>query len=646
LGFGAMRLPMVDGKVDRDRAVEMIHRAFEAGVNYIDTAVGYCRGESQYVVGEALKGWRDRVVVSTKNPHYDKHDEKGWWKNLHDSLKRLDVECIDIYNFHGLNWERFQAHVAGKDGQLRWMRRAQEQGLIRHVCFSFHDTPDVLRKLAATDEFDVVTLQYNLLDQKNAEAFPALKKAKMGVVVMGPVGGGRLGAPSKALRKVLPGAESVPEIALRFVLSNPNVSVALSGMSEMAHVEENTRIACLSRPLSAGEKRRLQAVMRKYKKLADLYCTGCNYCMPCPNGVDIPGNFMLLNYVRVYDIPQAAKQRYRMLRGRATACVACGKCMSKCPQNIDIISQLRETIRTLDEAYGKMQATVKPTRVRRLVRRNGRLNIELQCRLECYNISDKPLRAELRFKPARGVSVEMSRKPGLLGPFARKSVGLNVKLVSSTCGPLRLGPSFDGAGEVIFSEEPLAVAIGVKGTPGRPEAALRRAPAVRAERLGGHHVPSTKARAGHSLRARFAYTDDEMVAEMEVAGRFPISAERRAGQAGELFLAVVPDVPGADMRRAGCYLTANIGGERSEPVHVKARFGHSDAGDVGAELSGGAKRRRLLLRIPRSLLKANRLRPGARFRVNFGVTFPGRNGNWSLRWSDLRHSRAYLILAD
>ena len=167
LGFGAMRLPMkgegTEATVDRDLAIPMIHRAFESGVNYIDTAVGYCNRDSQRAVGEALKGWRDKIVVSTKNPDYGT-DEKTWWTNLEGSLERLQVSVIDIYNHHGLSWKRWQEAVEPR--LSRWMAKARDQGLIRHICCSFHDTNDALRKIVDTGYPSVITLQYNLLDRQ------------------------------------------------------------------------------------------------------------------------------------------------------------------------------------------------------------------------------------------------------------------------------------------------------------------------------------------------------------------------------------------------------------------------------------------------------------------------------------------------
>ena len=161
LGFGAMRLPMTGEadkmRVDRERAVAMIHKAFEGGVNYIDSAVFYCNAESEGVVGEAVRSWRGgRIVVSTKNPCYD-NDEKAWWGHLETSLERLGTGCIDIYNHHGLGWQRY-SEFAGPHA-FKWMQRAKDQGLIRHISFSFHDNNEALRKLADLGCSDVVTLQ-------------------------------------------------------------------------------------------------------------------------------------------------------------------------------------------------------------------------------------------------------------------------------------------------------------------------------------------------------------------------------------------------------------------------------------------------------------------------------------------------------
>lgn len=203
--------------------------------------------------------------------------------------------------------------------------------------------------------FETVLCQYNLLDRSNEKAIEYAAQKGLGVVVMGPVGGGRLGAPSPVIQNLLPGkVVSSAEIALRFVLANLNVSCALSGMSTIEMVEQNASVASNPNPLSTEEVELIKKAMEENKKLADLYCTGCNYCMPCPQGVNIPLNFQIMNYHRVYGLTEFAKAEYarigtvQWLPGKkAEECIECGICEEKCPQKIQIRKQLKETAQTL-----------------------------------------------------------------------------------------------------------------------------------------------------------------------------------------------------------------------------------------------------------------------------------------------------------
>ena len=352
LGFGAMRLPMVAGgeHVDEEKAIPVIQRAYELGVNYFDTALYYCNNESEIVLGKAIKPWRDKILLSTKCP-IDDADGKHYREHLETSLRKLDVEYIDFYHMWGINWKAYEEFIVAPGGPLDEARKAKAEGLIRHISFSFHDTPEALVRLIDSGHFESMTVQYNLLDRANEPGIARAHEKGMGVLIMGPVGGGRLGAPSPEIQKLLPGgSKSTPEIALRFVLSNPNVSCALSGMSDVKMVDENCATASREEPLSAVERAAVLAQLEEKRKLAELYCTGCEYCLPCPHGVDIPKNFSAMNAYRVYGLKDHAARRYRELAEKeasAAFCEECGQCEPKCPQKIPIIDQLNETEKTL-----------------------------------------------------------------------------------------------------------------------------------------------------------------------------------------------------------------------------------------------------------------------------------------------------------
>jgi predicted aldo/keto reductase-like oxidoreductase len=348
LGFGALRLPKKP-----ERAVEILRRAFDLGVNYVDTAASYPasnHGANERLVGEALRGYRDHVYVATKN-HYKGTSVDEWQVYLERSLKNLGVDTIDFYHLHALRWDVYRQKLV-PGGITERFRKAKEEGVIRHTCFSSHDKPENIVKLIDTGEFDGMLVQYNLLDRANEDAIAHAHEQGMGVAIMGPVGGGRLVAPSERILGMAGEAKSTPEVALRFVLSNPHVTLALSGMKTLKMVEENAATANREGVLSAEERQRFVEAVEEVQQLSDLYCTGCGYCLPCPNKVYIPGNFEALNYYRVWGLEALARRRYKELgknksRRWAAACVECGECEPKCPQNIPIREWLKEVAATL-----------------------------------------------------------------------------------------------------------------------------------------------------------------------------------------------------------------------------------------------------------------------------------------------------------
>lgn len=357
LGFGSMRLPMIDiggaQYVDVERATAVIHRALELGVNYVDTGMMYDHEEGEFVVGSALEQWprRDEVIVAAKCTKFRTKNPGDLRRCLEHQLWKQRRDTFDIYMFHGIGWDNWH-EIDAATGWIDDMARAKEEGLVKHIGFSFHDKPEALIRLVDEGIFDLVTCQYNYLDRANEFAIAYAAEKGLGVVVMGPVGGGRLAVMPKGVREVgeLSATNSnAAALAIRFVLSHPGVHVALSGMGSIEMVEQNAA-GVDKGALTADEVETINAMMARNRELARLYCTGCRYCMPCPNGVKIPQVFEMVNYYRVYGMEAHALAQYALLvadSGDAAKCVACGECLIKCPQNIAIIEQLREAAELL-----------------------------------------------------------------------------------------------------------------------------------------------------------------------------------------------------------------------------------------------------------------------------------------------------------
>ncbi|MEN6644619.1 MAG: aldo/keto reductase, partial [Armatimonadia bacterium] len=287
LGYGAMRLPFGDP----DESVRLMQLGMDLGINYIDTAFGYGgEGRSEIYVGKAIAGRRDKVYIASKNPCWSDETPEGWWQRLETTLERMQTDYIDFYKvIHSLTWDQFTR--AYEPTLQKEALKAKEQGIIKHLVFSVHDTPENIIKLVETGLFEGMLLQYNLLDRQNEEAIARAHELGMGVEIMGPVGGGRLGMHSEKLQTLIPSAASTAELALRFVLANPNVTIAFSGMNTEQQVRENCAVASREEPLSGAEIEAINQALQDNQKLAELYCTGCEYCLPCPQGVAIPKAF-------------------------------------------------------------------------------------------------------------------------------------------------------------------------------------------------------------------------------------------------------------------------------------------------------------------------------------------------------------------
>jgi hypothetical protein len=357
LGFGAMRLPIEkkDEKGPRssitgiEASARVIRYGIEQGITYLDTAPFYCHSESETALGLAIQGWpRDRLYLSTKYPANGTQCGKCLRLRLELSLRKMQTDYIDFYHFWGISWDVFQREIALPDGTMAAALKAKEEGLIRHISFSFHDKPASAIKLIDTGLFESMLIQYNLLDRQNAEPLQHAHAKGLGTVVMGPVAGGRLGTPSEVISKAT-GISSSAEVALRFIWANPDIDVALSGMENNRMVDENVATAIRAEPLSAAEVARVDALAEQNKKLLDLPCTGCGYCSPCPQGVAIPEIFRMQQWHSAFDLKEPARRDYQGLgkawaekQKPATHCVECGECEPKCPQKIAIVTKLKE----------------------------------------------------------------------------------------------------------------------------------------------------------------------------------------------------------------------------------------------------------------------------------------------------------------
>ncbi len=367
LGFGCMRLPVIDGKpdrIDRPLATEMLHYAIDHGVNYVDTAYFYHAetfgqpGQSEPFVGEALSGgWRERVNLATKMPLWFIKDESDFDRYLNEQLGRLQTDHLDFYLLHGLSgatWDKVRDL-----GVREFLARARADGRIRFPAFSFHGPAEDFPRIV--DEFDgwaFGQIQFNYMDVAYQAGYAGLKYAAdkgIGVVVMEPLKGGKLAANlPPAMAEVLTAAHqdwSPAEWALRYVWNEPGVSLLLSGMNAMEQVVENLAIAERGLPGTLtprdlevyDEARTVMAARIK----AD--CTACRYCMPCPSGVDIPGVLAALNASCVWDDSNPWMCGYVQVRGKASLCTECGQCLDMCPQGLQIPDLMKDAVEVFGE---------------------------------------------------------------------------------------------------------------------------------------------------------------------------------------------------------------------------------------------------------------------------------------------------------
>ena len=354
-GLGCMRFNGAasgDSTIDEQKAISLIRQAIDGGVTYIDTAYVYLDKTSEIVLGKALQdGYRDKVTIATKMPAEHVHNRAEMEALLEEELKKLQTDHIDFYLMHGIGLEKWNYFKS--IGAPEFFEEMKQAGKIRFKCFSFHGPYDQFEQILTDYDWDMVQMQYNYMDVENQAGTKGLKLAasmNIPVVIMEGLLGGRLAnAPEnvQALYDQFPVKRSPVEWGFRWLGNHPEVSVILSGCNEPEQIEENLRIFDTVEPgiMSEEELKLMDNVREAYLSRTKISCTGCRYCMPCPNDVNIPGIFSVWNNVSLYNADPKTDWQFGNIRAAghgADNCVSCGACEAACPQHLNIIDSLQE----------------------------------------------------------------------------------------------------------------------------------------------------------------------------------------------------------------------------------------------------------------------------------------------------------------
>ncbi len=354
IGLGTMRLPVINGEeanIDKEKAIDLIRHAIDSGINYIDTAYPYHGGNSESLVGEALRdGYRERVSLVSKSPSWLIEDYSDFEKYLDEQLNKLKTDYIDVYLLHTLNktfWENLKKHRV-----FDFIEKAKADGKIKNIGFSFHDKKDVFDDIIRSYDWDVCMIQLNYMDEDNQATLDGLKLAgelEIPVVIMEPLKGGLLVNPPAKINDIWNEASVKRDPihwSFKWLANRSEVVTILSGMGSKAEVDQNISYASDLKvdSLSEEEKDIYKKVREAYEGRIKVGCTDCKYCMPCPVGVNIPGNFKLINDVFIYENLASSKRIYNSLykeEAKASSCIECRVCESKCPQSIAISQELK-----------------------------------------------------------------------------------------------------------------------------------------------------------------------------------------------------------------------------------------------------------------------------------------------------------------
>ena len=360
-GLGCMRFNGAasgDSIIDEEKAIALIRRAIDGGVTYIDTAYVYLDITSEIIVGKALQdGYRDKVTIATKMPAELVHNRAEMEAMLDEELKKLQTDHIDFYLMHGINkekWEYFKSI-----GAPQFFDDMKKAGKIRFKCFSFHAPYEEFEYIIKDYDWDMCQIQYNFMNEDYQAGTKGLELAgSLGipVVIMEGLLGGRLAkAPDnvQAIYDAFPVKRSPVEWSFRWLCNHPEIGTVLSGCNEEGQIDDNLRIFDTVEPgiMTEDELKLMEDARDAYLSRMKIGCTGCRYCMPCPNGVNIPGIFAAWNDYSLYNADPAQHYGLNEIRKNSAGadnCVACGACEAACPQHLSIIDALQEAWKELN----------------------------------------------------------------------------------------------------------------------------------------------------------------------------------------------------------------------------------------------------------------------------------------------------------
>lgn len=319
VGFGGIPIQ----RLDEEEAVRLIDLARKEGINFIDTARGYEASES--LIGIGIKGTREHWTIATKSMA---RDYEGMKKDIEISLKNLCCEYIDLYQCHNVRTKDQYDQIMSSNGAYKALDEAMKEGKIKAIGITSHDI-GILENAINTDYFSTIQFPYNAVERQAEDLFKKAKERNIGVIVMKPLAGGAI---------------TKGNLALRFILENPNVSVVIPGIDRIEQVAENAAVAKSFIPLNKDERQELEKLA---KELGSKFCRRCGYCLPCPQEIDIPTQFLMEGYYTRYDLKEWAVTRYSSLPKKASDCIECGKCETRCPYDLPIRQMLKNVTKQL-----------------------------------------------------------------------------------------------------------------------------------------------------------------------------------------------------------------------------------------------------------------------------------------------------------